>query len=269
MAGSPASTSPTKCCCCLQGSCTSPPWDRLPSNPRGVLPDESPCRLSDKSSGVHVAARHAMDAPPWGVFTEKGASVEPGPRAREALLPGAFHDAVTHMSDTIMHIHATIMEWPMLAWMSDGGDPFEASAVWQALSRLRVALEDAYLRTSRELGVTVQQAELLTAAGRPVAVGDLARLLRCDGSNVSRLVDRAAKRELISRRNDPDDARVTLIEVTPEGRRLAEAFAAALEGRLRGLLATWQRSRSRTAADLLNEIAAELDTSHSALRGHR
>jgi hypothetical protein len=53
----------------------------------------------------------------------------------------------------------------------------------QALGRLRVALEDAFQRASRELGLTAQQAELLCAAMRPAAVGDLAHTLRCDRSN--------------------------------------------------------------------------------------
>jgi hypothetical protein len=52
----------------------------------------------------------------------------------------------------------------------------------QALGRLRVALEDAFERTSRELGLKAQQAELLCAAMRPAAVGDPAQTLRCDRS---------------------------------------------------------------------------------------
>ena len=66
----------------------------------------------------------------------------------------------------------------------------EPVSVPQALGRLRVALEDAYTRASRELVLTPQQAELLCAARSSSAVGDLAAALRCDRSNVTRLVDR-------------------------------------------------------------------------------
>jgi DNA-binding MarR family transcriptional regulator len=133
------------------------------------------------------------------------------------------------------------------------------SNVPQALGRLRVALDDAYQRTSRQHGLTAQQAELLCAALRPTAVGSLAKTLRCDQSNVTRLVDRAAKRGLIRRRADRDDGRVTLIELSAKGRKAAEAFIAALEDQLSTLLATWPKERQREVADTLNEISSSLD----------
>jgi hypothetical protein len=48
----------------------------------------------------------------------------------------------------------------------------------RALGHLRVALDDAYSRVSRELELTPAQAELLCAALRPAAVGALAQVLR-------------------------------------------------------------------------------------------
>jgi DNA-binding MarR family transcriptional regulator len=129
----------------------------------------------------------------------------------------------------------------------------------QALGRLRVALEDAFLRASRELGLTAQQAELLCAAMRPAAVGDLAHALRCDRSNVSRLVDRAASRGLVKRRAGELDGRVTVIELTAEGELLARRFIAALEAQTGPLRARWPDTRQQTAVELLNEIADALD----------
>jgi DNA-binding MarR family transcriptional regulator len=129
----------------------------------------------------------------------------------------------------------------------------------QALGRLRVALEDAFQRASRELGLTAQQAELLCAAMRPAAVGDLAHTLRCDRSNVSRLVDRAATRGLVKRRAGELDGRVTVVELTTEGERLARRFIAALEAQTQTLRADWPGTRQQTAVELLNEIADALD----------
>jgi DNA-binding MarR family transcriptional regulator len=129
----------------------------------------------------------------------------------------------------------------------------------QALGRLRVALEDAFLRASRELGLTAQQAELLCAAMHPAAVGDLARALRCDRSNVSRLVDRASARGLVKRRGGELDGRVTVIELTGEGERLARRFIAALEAQTAALRAEWPTTRQQTAVELLNEISDALD----------
>ncbi len=135
-----------------------------------------------------------------------------------------------------------------------------AVSVPQVLGRLRVAMDETYVQASRELGLTAQQAELLCAAMRPGAIGDLARVLRCDRSNVSRLVDRAAKRGLLERRGEQSDGRVTVIELTPEGRRLAERFIKTLESKTKPLLATWSAKRQQAAAETLTELAETLET---------
>jgi len=144
--------------------------------------------------------------------------------------------------------------------------PFTPPAtVPRALGRLRVALDDAFTRASRELELTAQQAELLCAAMvRPSGVGDIARALRCDRSNVSRLVDRAASRGLVRRRDDDGDGRVSMIELSPHGERLARQFIAALEAQLEGLLSEWPDKRQRAAVRTLNEIADALDGTRPA-----
>ena len=138
--------------------------------------------------------------------------------------------------------------------------PFEVpETLPRALGRLRVVLDDAFQRASRDLGLTAQQAEFLCAALRPAAVGDLARALRCDRSNVSRLADRAARRGLVKRGEDEADGRVTIVELTADGERLARRFIAALEAQTRALRAGWPATREQTAVELLNEIADALD----------
>ena len=143
--------------------------------------------------------------------------------------------------------------------MVDQGPPHGAKSVPHALGRLRVTLEDTYTQVSRELGLTAQQAELLCAAMRPTAVGDLARVLRCDRSNVSRLVDRAATRGLLYRRADDIDGRVSVIELTPTGERLAKRFIATLEARLQPLLASWSATRRQAAVETLTALADGLE----------
>lgn len=128
----------------------------------------------------------------------------------------------------------------------------------QALGRLRVALEDSFQRASRELGLTVQQAELLCGAMSPQAVGDLAMMLRCDRSNVSRLVDRAAARDLV-RRTPGTDRRVSMVELTPKGQRIAHTFIAKLEEHTADLRAAWSPARHDQAAEILDELSAALE----------
>ena len=138
-------------------------------------------------------------------------------------------------------------------------DDATTPTVPQALGRLRVALDDSFDRVSRDFGLSAQQAELLCAAMRPAPVGDIARVLRCDRSNVSRLADRAARRGLLSRRPGEQDGRVKLIELSPSGRDLAQRFIAALEDELADLLATWSPRRERTALGILEELADGLE----------
>ena len=141
--------------------------------------------------------------------------------------------------------------------------------VQQALGRLRVAMDDTYTQVSRELGLTAQQAELLCAAMRPAAIGELADVLRCDRSNVSRLVDRAARRGLLHRRGEKTDGRVTVIELTADGQRLAERFIKTLESRLQPLLAGWSSKRQRAAIETLTVLADALEgTTPTAAPAH-
>ncbi len=136
------------------------------------------------------------------------------------------------------------------------GDPIPS-----ALGRLRVALDDAYLRSSRELGLTPQQAELLCAAMTPAVVGELAQALRCDRSNISRLVDRASARGWLHRGVGEEDGRLTVVELTPKGHGLARQFLALLEVHTQELRARWPENRKRLAAEVLNEISDALDAS--------
>ncbi|MDQ6774717.1 MAG: MarR family transcriptional regulator [Actinomycetota bacterium] len=135
----------------------------------------------------------------------------------------------------------------------------ETGTVPQALGRLRVAMDDTYTQVSRELGLTAQQAELLCAAMRPAAIGELADVLRCDRSNVSRLVDRAVRRGLLHRRGEEADGRVTVIELTADGQRLAERFIKTLESRLQPLLAGWSSKRQYAAIETLTVLANALE----------
>ncbi|MDQ6777699.1 MAG: MarR family transcriptional regulator [Actinomycetota bacterium] len=144
----------------------------------------------------------------------------------------------------------------------------EQRTVGQALGRLRVALDDTYTQTSRELGLTAQQAELMCAAMRPAAIGELAEVLRCDRSNVSRLVDRAASRGLLYRRAGEADGRVTVIELTPDGQRLAKRFIKTLESKLEPLLAGWSAKRQHATIETLTMLTEALERTHAPRARH-
>ena len=136
----------------------------------------------------------------------------------------------------------------------------DASSVGQGLVRLMVAVDAAYTRASRDLELTAQQAQLLCASLRPAAISDLAAALHCDRSNASRLVDRAAKRGLLVRRRGADpDGRVTLVELTPEGRRSVDRFIEILQETIDPLFDDWPPERQASALDVLNALAGTLE----------
>lgn len=178
-----------------------------------------------------------------------------------------MRDIITDISDTITQVGDVVNHFLYTATM-EAAESAISIGVPRALGRLRVALDDAYTLASRELGLTAQQAELLCAALRPLAVGDLAQALRCDRSNVSRLVDRAAKHGLLQRRRDDEDGRVTIIELSPRGRSMAEAFIARLETMTQAVVAGWTKERERAAIEILNVLSGALDEAQRADRRH-
>jgi DNA-binding MarR family transcriptional regulator len=78
--------------------------------------------------------------------------------------------------------------------------------------------------------------------------------------SVTRLVDRAAMHGFVRRRDGEDDGRVTIVELTPRGRRPANRFIERLEAGTRPVRGTWTDERQRTAGEILTEIADALDS---------
>lgn len=66
--------------------------------------------------------------------------------------------------------------------------------------------------------------DVLYKAGTPQAVSDLAAQIGVDQPRASRLVQQAAEMGFVAREVDPDDARRTLVALTPEGLRIAGRF---------------------------------------------
>ena len=145
--------------------------------------------------------------------------------------------------------------------MNDATKSQDEDNVPHELVRLMFALGIAYAAASRELGLTSQQAQLLCAAGRlpSAGIGDLAGVMRCDRSNVSRLVDRAQKRGLVERGATAADGRVTVVALSDEGQQVVEEFSEMLETRLRALVANWPKSDRDAAATLLNRLTEALN----------
>jgi DNA-binding MarR family transcriptional regulator len=102
-----------------------------------------------------------------------------------------------------------------------------------SLIGLYVALDRVYQAASKEIGLTPQQAHLLCAADwKSPALSELADALYCDKTNITGLVDRVEKQDLVERVPDHDDRRVTRLALTEKGREAVDQFHAALNRRL-------------------------------------
>ena len=135
------------------------------------------------------------------------------------MMSRSLREPITHLSPggrtTLGHVPASTRS-------------AQARRTGESLIALALILERIYERTARRFGLTTQQVELICAVERPVATSHLAAALGCDRSNVTRLVDRAAERGLVTRAADAADGRVRLIGLTAEGHEIADAFSRAI-----------------------------------------
>ena len=132
-------------------------------------------------------------------------------------------------------------------------------SITRGLVHLMLAMAATYTRVSRELGMTAQQAELLCVAQRNASVGEIAQVMSCDRSNVSRLVDRIASRGLVTREDTESDGRMRVVRLSDDGRELVDRFTTMLGAEIKRLLAEWPEKEQAELALKLNRIANTLD----------
>ena len=115
---------------------------------------------------------------------------------------------------------------------------------WESLFRAQVSV-------LRQLNVEFPSAELSfneydvlfnvsTQPARRLRIRDLNRFLLLTQPSVSRLVDRLVQGGLVTKENDPDDGRGTIVTLTDEGyalyRRVAAVHAKSISNRVGGAL---------------------------------
>ena len=129
-----------------------------------------------------------------------------------------------------------------------------------ALVGLYVSLDRVYAQASRDVDLTPQQAQLLCVVEyEHPALGQLADALGCDKTNVTGLVDRAAKRGLVERAEDKADRRVKRVDLTNEGRSLVARFHERLNVRLSGIELTEGLSTAGISA-IADQLAGDRES---------
>ena len=97
-----------------------------------------------------------------------------------------------------------------------------ASEAWSLIAELFTSQRTRFLAIASEFELAPAQLGALKALDpdEPVPMRELALALACDNSNVTGIVDRLEARGLVERRADPNDRRVKMLVVTPEGAAL-------------------------------------------------
>jgi len=136
----------------------------------------------------------------------------------------------------------------------------EAAEVLDGLRRIVQGLRQSSHAAERKLGVSGAQlfvlSELAEAPGSSIRA--LSERTLTDPSSVSVVVSRLVGAGLVSRRRAPEDARRSVLEVTPAGKRLLarapEPYQARLITALRAMPASQRRQFGRALAILVEAI---------------
>lgn len=130
------------------------------------------------------------------------------------------------------------------------------------LAAALVGLSHHVLHLFAEVGRTYklsqQQVEMICAVivrGR-VRMTDLGRILHLAKSNLSNLVDRAEQRGLAMRSRDPDDRRITWVELTEEGSSLAMRTHSEVTARLGRLVNQLPTKDQRHLTEVVEQLMA-------------
>jgi DNA-binding MarR family transcriptional regulator len=121
-----------------------------------------------------------------------------------------------------------------------------------AAYELRAAVERSLNDVLAKLDLTLPLADALWQMDPvlgPLSRGELAERLRCDPSNVSFLVGRLERRQLVTRARARGDQRVTTLQLTPAGARARARLVAAIAES--SLFAGLARSEQQQLAGLL------------------
>jgi MarR family transcriptional regulator, organic hydroperoxide resistance regulator len=108
---------------------------------------------------------------------------------------------------------------PWLAEETGRTDP--ASRAWSLMHWLMISNRARFLAINQEFDLAPQQAiALRILGGGPRPMGELAKYLMCDSSNVTGITDRLEERGLVRRESGEHDRRVKMLVLTEEGEKV-------------------------------------------------
>jgi MarR family multiple antibiotic resistance transcriptional regulator len=152
--------------------------------------------------------------------------------------------------------------------MSDRAKAPAQHEIFRRFGKLVRAMSAVATENLRPLGLGVQQAKLLRfiAEGHGSSLSDFARATETDSGAVVRLVDAMEKKDLIARKDDPEDRRRWTITLTARGRGMATRVSrvgSKLERRVRNVLSP---DELKTLILLLDKVIVALNGENAPKR---
>lgn len=95
------------------------------------------------------------------------------------------------------------------------------------------------------------------ALNGPLRLSELAARQGVDKSTITPQVRGLERKGLVERRNDPTDARASLLTISGRGQALQQQFSAAGSEVFDGILATWSREDREALGSMLARFAAD------------
>jgi|1186.fasta_scaffold557323_2 DNA-binding MarR family transcriptional regulator len=137
----------------------------------------------------------------------------------------------------------------------------ELTSSLQRLGRLLASRQaTSRVTTAAKVDVSQQGATLLRALlrGGEQPMATLATAAAMDLGAVSRQIRQLEELGAVRRSSDPGDGRVSLLRLTPKGRRMAENLRAVGVRHLDTALRDWTEADSRRLASLLDRLVTDL-----------
>jgi DNA-binding MarR family transcriptional regulator len=130
---------------------------------------------------------------------------------------------------------------------------------WLLLQEVAFANRPRWMAVIREYDLIPPHWIALQTLDEPKPMGELAKQLACDNSNVTWITDRLEERGLVNRTQAPYDRRVRLLALTDKGRRLREEIRTQL-AEAPPAIADLPAEEQRTLRDILKRVVERLET---------
>jgi len=123
-------------------------------------------------------------------------------------------------------------------------------------------------KESKRFGLTIMQNNVIRTLDKlgPLSSVDLSRHLSVTASNMTGLVDRLEKKELISRVRKEGDRRVMLILLTPSGLALAQILPDPLEAKLISGLGHMPEAQVKQLNEAMEQILSLINIGGGGVR---